>query len=354
MEERVYNPQRIDINLLRNKCGVYQIRNKKNNKVYIGSSCILSRRLNNHFKRLRKNTHVNKHLQNAWNKYGEHSFTFEIVEFCTQEQQYKIEQYWIDYFRNKHLSYNANPFAAQPPNMKGQPSYIRTAEIRAKMSQVHKQRYKEHPELRIKMSLDRIGKNMGKDHVNSIPVVCLETGVEYGGISEAKRKTGCAGVSGCCSGRIHETNELHFMYKKDYEKLNEQQIEEIIFTNNTSVQVVCLETRKCYKKLVEAQADTGVDRNDIRDCCRGKQKEAKGTHWVYYEDYKKLTEEQIQEILKQKNTSKCWKRCKCMETGEIFPTARAAGRAFGTGGATISEICLGKRKAYKGYHFVYI
>ena len=49
MEERVYNPQSVDINLLRNKCGVYQIRNKKNNKVYIGSSCILSRRLNNHF-----------------------------------------------------------------------------------------------------------------------------------------------------------------------------------------------------------------------------------------------------------------------------------------------------------------
>ena len=37
MEERVYNPQSVDINLLRNKCGVYQIRNKKNNKVILGA-----------------------------------------------------------------------------------------------------------------------------------------------------------------------------------------------------------------------------------------------------------------------------------------------------------------------------
>lgn len=63
-----------------------------NNKVYIGSAFGTNnsskkrngfyRRWEEHIKDLRKNIHKNKHLQSAWNKYGENNFEFEILEFC--------------------------------------------------------------------------------------------------------------------------------------------------------------------------------------------------------------------------------------------------------------------------------
>lgn len=49
--------------------GVYQIYNPINNKRYIGSSINVERRLKEHLRNLKKNTHCNVHLQSAYNKY---------------------------------------------------------------------------------------------------------------------------------------------------------------------------------------------------------------------------------------------------------------------------------------------
>lgn len=38
-----------------------------------------------HFGELNRNVHNNKHLQNAWNKYGEESFEFNVLEYCDVE-----------------------------------------------------------------------------------------------------------------------------------------------------------------------------------------------------------------------------------------------------------------------------
>lgn len=55
--------------------GIYKIINLKNNKIYFGSSNNLYKRSADHFSALRKGKHENKHLQSAFNKYGEDSFT---------------------------------------------------------------------------------------------------------------------------------------------------------------------------------------------------------------------------------------------------------------------------------------
>ena len=60
--------------------GVYKILNRKNGKFYIGSSVDIEKRFNSHRKKLIAGTHNNKHLQNAWNKYGEDSFEFFVLE----------------------------------------------------------------------------------------------------------------------------------------------------------------------------------------------------------------------------------------------------------------------------------
>ena len=77
--------------------GIYMIKCATNGDRYIGSAKSLFSRKSDHWINLRKNKHHNKHLQNVWNKYGEFSFAFEILEFVKDEARLlEREQYWID------------------------------------------------------------------------------------------------------------------------------------------------------------------------------------------------------------------------------------------------------------------
>jgi group I intron endonuclease len=128
MDKRVYTPQKCILEDLKDVCGIYQIRNIINNNIYVGSSSNLRKRILTHINKLRKNIHDNAHLQKAYNKYGEENFVFEIVEFCSKEEQYKIEQYWLDQFFGKEFCYNENPKATHLGF---------TEEIRQRMSENH-------------------------------------------------------------------------------------------------------------------------------------------------------------------------------------------------------------------------
>lgn len=59
--------------------GIYKITNKIDGRSYIGRAINIGRRWNAHRGDLNKNIHRNRHLQNAWNKYGSQNFTFEIL-----------------------------------------------------------------------------------------------------------------------------------------------------------------------------------------------------------------------------------------------------------------------------------
>ena len=82
--------------------GIYCIENRINHKIYIGSSKNIYQRLLKHFALLRHNKHQNVHLQNAWNKYGESSFEWIILELCDNSLLTKREQYCIDLFEAEY------------------------------------------------------------------------------------------------------------------------------------------------------------------------------------------------------------------------------------------------------------
>lgn len=63
-----------------NKGGIYQIRNLRNGKKYIGSTGRFKKRAYEHVSSLKKNKHGNKHLQASWNNHGEDVFLFEVIE----------------------------------------------------------------------------------------------------------------------------------------------------------------------------------------------------------------------------------------------------------------------------------
>jgi len=106
--------------------GIYLIHNTISKKSYIGSALNIYKRIFgtssiSHLKALSKNTHTNKHLQRAFNKYGIESFTFKILEICTRDALLEREQYYLDTYLGaqdskqfKKKAYNICPTAGSP------------------------------------------------------------------------------------------------------------------------------------------------------------------------------------------------------------------------------------------------
>lgn len=111
--------------------GIYCIINIKNSKKYIGSSKNIRQRLWSHRAELRHNKHENSHLQNAWNKYGEHNFDYYILEKCEESLLLEKEQLYIDTINPE---YNMNKETQRPPC---------TKESRIKQSNTRKKLYAE-------------------------------------------------------------------------------------------------------------------------------------------------------------------------------------------------------------------
>lgn len=76
-------------------CGIYCITNTVNNKKYIGQSKNIHKRWKVHKSYLNKGKHVNEHLQFVWNKYGEDSFDFSILELCNIDELDEKETSYI-------------------------------------------------------------------------------------------------------------------------------------------------------------------------------------------------------------------------------------------------------------------
>jgi group I intron endonuclease len=66
------------------KSGIYLISASQGTKCYVGSSKNIRTRLASHWCALRNNRHTNKKLQNHFNKYGESSLVFSILERCEE------------------------------------------------------------------------------------------------------------------------------------------------------------------------------------------------------------------------------------------------------------------------------
>lgn len=75
--------------------GVYAIICLENRKIYIGQSTNMKKRWSNHRYKLKRNEHYATRLQSAWNKYGEDSFRFFVIEQTTKAKAYERELYWI-------------------------------------------------------------------------------------------------------------------------------------------------------------------------------------------------------------------------------------------------------------------
>src|SRR3546814_7356137 len=85
--------------------GIYQIRNLRNGKLYIGSARDLKQRRATHFKLLGENRHHCRHLQAAWNKYGAEAFVFELVEHVGHVDRLRSEEHTSELQSIMRISY---------------------------------------------------------------------------------------------------------------------------------------------------------------------------------------------------------------------------------------------------------
>lgn len=79
------------------KSGIYLITCTVNKSRYVGSSKNIPARWNDHKKRLRLNTHVNRYMQRSWDKYGKETFKLSVLEDVENEDDLIArEQHYID------------------------------------------------------------------------------------------------------------------------------------------------------------------------------------------------------------------------------------------------------------------
>lgn len=85
--------EKLTASKLKNISGIYKL--LINQECYIGSAVNLEKRLRQHCNALMSSTHVNRHLQSAFNKYND--LDFEIIEFVSDKRTLvDREQFFID------------------------------------------------------------------------------------------------------------------------------------------------------------------------------------------------------------------------------------------------------------------
>ncbi len=160
------------MNDIPNCSGIYKITCTANKKIYIGSAANLRVRQQNHWSDLRRNKHGNKHLQNAWNKYGEQTFIFDVLELVLPMSLTAREQYWLNKLEPfGDRGFNGNTIAGSTLGRKLSPEHIaktrgfgrkHTPETLAKMRQAAIGR-KHTPETKAKISQIQVGKKLSPE-----------------------------------------------------------------------------------------------------------------------------------------------------------------------------------------------
>jgi group I intron endonuclease len=108
--------------------GIYKIVNKANGTCYVGQSQRVNKRIREHFRLLRLNKHPNQRLQNAFNKHGRESFSWEIEAACENPEDLDIiENAFLsgDAWFEEPVFYNIAAFAKAPMRNKRHSEEVR-------------------------------------------------------------------------------------------------------------------------------------------------------------------------------------------------------------------------------------
>ena len=219
---------------------VYQHRNLKNGKSYIGMTSLEPKERWNNGWGYKKNSKMWSDIQNSdWNKDWEHNI---IGQFEDKQEALNIEEMFIWLFDSINEGYNISSY--------GNGHYERTEEHKRKISEArigitfseeHKKKmsealsgekaywYGKHfsEEHRRKISESKTGKHLSEEHKKLISQSMGVNGIlqfskdgeliaEYPSTREAERHTGCnqGSICKCCKGRLKTCGGFIWKYKE--------------------------------------------------------------------------------------------------------------------------------------------
>ena len=147
--------------------GIYGIKNLQNNKVYVGQTGeSFQRRFWHHRWKLKDGSHDNSYLQNAWNKYGEKSFEFFIIQVVTNTDELDdLEIKFIQLYKDLNLSYN---ILSGGGGRRGVPMSDHAKEIVGGKNREHMLGKRHSEETKAKMSQTRTGQTYNHYKVTNV------------------------------------------------------------------------------------------------------------------------------------------------------------------------------------------
>lgn len=227
------------------RCGIYCIRNTRNNKVYIGQSIDLDGRWSKHKSELNRNIHFNPQLQEDWTTYGQISFEFEILELCSEDELDEKEQFYIDKYDSMNHAIGYNLQSGGHYNM------VQCEESREKAKASIKDYYKNNPQLKENKK---------------------EAALKQWSDPEIKAKI--LGKNNGMYGK-HHTEETK-------EKIRQARLNTVSKKRDLRP-VFCIELNKIYENATVAMKALGFKYINILEVCYGKRKTAGGYHWRFAE-----------------------------------------------------------------------
>lgn len=268
--------------------------NKNNNKKYIGiTRNSPKRRWSN------GNGYKSEYFCNAIKKYGWDNFKHEII-FCnlTKEQAECLEIEMIKYHRTTDRNYGYN--IQNGGNTKGSHS----DETKQKISKIHK---------------GKIISEETKERIRK-KVKCIQNNTIYNSIKEASKalniKENC--ISRNCLGKSEFAKGLKFEYVNEKDRSRA-----VVF---------------CKKEKRKKHSEESNKRKS--QALMGKNNPNYG---------KKMSDEA------KENLRKLWsKPIKCIETGQIFNSAKEASSILKINSVSIGKVCNGKAKTAGGFTFKFI
>lgn len=97
--------------------GVYTITNCINNKIYVGCSSDIDKRIGDHKSALKNNSHPNSYLQSTHDIYGMNSLIFEILVDCEEVFMYSEENFWVNMLNTFDRNFGYNLLSTNPNNI---------------------------------------------------------------------------------------------------------------------------------------------------------------------------------------------------------------------------------------------
>lgn len=225
------------------KCGIYQIRNKLNGRVYVGSAIDMPKRHYQHWYKLSHGEHHNAYLQADWNKCGSETFEFECLEFVENRGDLlEREQLWLVQKHDSQIHcYNIRKLASSNLGIKY------SEESRRKLSESHKGK-----------SSRGKGYSLSEETKGKIRTANLGKTVSV----ETKTK-----ISLAMSGKSKPASAIQKRILKVQKPIKQFSLNGMFIAEFLSATL--------------ASEETNVERTGIVQCCRGRRKSAGKFFWTY-------------------------------------------------------------------------